>query len=89
MWRIDLASGLTTRLTDDWGWEWDPSWSPDGLQIAFNHAPEQGGLHSLYVRPADASGTNTLLADTSDIHTPDWSRVNTYAAPLAWAELSA
>jgi Tol biopolymer transport system component len=75
LWRIDLArSGIATRLTDDPGWHWDPAWSPDGTQIAFNHAATQGSNHSLFVRPSDASGRNTLLVDSGmDIFSPDWS----------------
>jgi Tol biopolymer transport system component len=74
LWRLDLArSGLTTRLTDDQGMEWDPDWSPEGTQIAFTHAGSQGSNAGLFIRSADASGPNTLLVDSGNIYQPDWS----------------
>ena len=74
LWRIDLArSALATKLTDHPGWEWDPDWSPDGAQIAYNHAPTPGGDHGLFVRAPDPSSPGTLLLKSGNIVGPDWS----------------
>ena len=77
IWLIDLArAGLTWRLTDDPAWEFDPAWSPDGKLVAFNsNRPEPGkSLYALFVRPANSSGMDELLAAReSSVSTPDWS----------------
>ena len=74
LWRIDPArAGLATRLTDHPGWEWDPDWSRDGVQIAYTQGLTPGGDHELFVRGADPSSPNTRLLKSGNIAMPDWS----------------
>jgi Tol biopolymer transport system component len=75
IWLIDLArAGTATRLTDNAAREYDPTWSPDGSQVAFNSS-RIGERFSLWRRGAGGSGDDELLvkSDTS-LTAPDWSR---------------
>src|SRR5207244_6160280 len=35
IWIVEVASGRSTRLTTDPGWDAFPTWSPDGSRIVF------------------------------------------------------
>jgi eukaryotic-like serine/threonine-protein kinase len=48
LWVLEVASGLRTRLTFDAGDEGNPTWSPDGAQIAFSSS--RSGHLDLYVK---------------------------------------
>ncbi len=50
-----------------------PSWSPDGAQIAFGHAPASGNVGDLFVMDRDG-GNLHALAETPTINElgPDW-----------------
>ena len=39
--------GAIRRLTNDSDWDWKPSWSPDGTQIAFSSSRD--GNYEIYV----------------------------------------
>jgi dipeptidyl aminopeptidase/acylaminoacyl peptidase len=75
LWLIDLArSGAATRLTDDLGFESDPSWSPEGRRLAFTHSAIEPPRHfGLFVRPAEPSGQNQSWLNSGNISTPHWS----------------
>jgi Tol biopolymer transport system component len=60
-----------TRLTNDRFSQWTPSWSPDGIKIAFNS--NQSGTYQIYVMNADGSGLTQLTHDKSDHWDPAWS----------------
>jgi Tol biopolymer transport system component len=49
----------------------DPSWSPDGEQIAF--ASDRSGNYDIYIMNADGSGVRRLTFDTVDERRPRWS----------------
>lgn len=54
---------------------YEPTWSPDGLQIAFT-GYRQYAFPQIYTVPADGSGAETLLTDPTDSASkgqPDWS----------------
>jgi Tol biopolymer transport system component len=65
---------LTTNLADDW---W-PTWSPDGMKVAFqsNRNLTPGGNVSqldIYVVSADGTGETRLTTDTTNEAQPAWS----------------
>ena len=79
IWLIDLTrDGAASPLTDDPAWEFDPAWSPDGRQIAFNsNRPlPQRSAYSLFVRASNSSGQDFKLVDGggTTVNMPDWSR---------------
>jgi len=64
-----------TRLTDDAGTDWYPSWSPDGTKIAFTS--DRDGNDDIYVMYADGSNiiqtSRTRLTDNPAMDTnPSW-----------------
>jgi Tol biopolymer transport system component len=64
------GSGLV-RLTDDPVADFDPSWSPDGRQIAYRHEDEMSG--QIYVMNADGSGQRNLTRRRGLDYSPAWS----------------
>lgn len=62
------------RLTHDKGYDWTPTWSPDGMRIAF--ASDRDGPMEIYVMDADGSDvqrlTHTKGKHRSSVD-PDWS----------------
>jgi Tol biopolymer transport system component len=66
-------SPRTRRRTDD-DWSQDPSWSPDGKQIAFDGArKETGELPHIYVMRADGTRTHRLTGGRAYQWNPVWS----------------
>jgi Tol biopolymer transport system component len=63
------GTGLT-RLTSDPGNDFDPSWSPDGSQIAFRS--ERDGNNEIYVMDADGSGQRNVSQYPGDDWGPAW-----------------
>jgi Tol biopolymer transport system component len=59
IWVIDIASGKSTRITNDAPPENNPLWSPDGKYILYvaNRPP----YSAIYRRPSDGSGAEEML----------------------------
>jgi len=76
IWLMDLATGTSTRLTDDPGRDFDPAWSPDGKYIIFNS--DRLGRNSLFMRPSNGSGADVSLlkSDTDNFTVAAWSPTN-------------
>jgi len=65
---------LTNNLADDF----DPSWSPDGKQIAFVSTRDDGS--SIYFMNADGTGVVLLTKDLRNSRSPAWSPISTQIA---------
>ncbi len=75
IWRMDADGMNPTRLTSgNYGPDDEPTWSPDGMRIAFTRVPE-GAAESnekIFVMNADGS-TPTEIPGQFDVHIePDW-----------------
>lgn len=70
---LELSSGSLSRLTDSLSYEGRPSWSPDGLWLAYEAYTDAGGLE-IFIGPADGSGSAVQLTmDPAADHSPAWS----------------
>ena len=60
---LDVAKQrVTKRLTKNGVQDGNPVWSPDGKQIAFYRATEDGGYH-IWVMNIDGTGVRDLMPD--------------------------
>jgi TolB protein len=78
VWSINADGTDLTRLTHSPGPDFDPSWSPDGTQIAFRS--ERSGDSEIWVMKADGTGQRRLTAGLSPAWSPDGSSI-AYASP--------
>ena len=69
VWTIDAHGTDLTRLTHSPAFEFDPSWSPDGTQIAFRS--ERSGEPEIWVMNADGTGQRRLAAGLSPAWSPE------------------
>jgi TolB protein len=73
VWTINADGTDLTRLTHSPGPDFDPSWSPDGTQIAFRS--ERHGVPEIWLMNADGSGEHRLAAGLSPAWSPDGSTI--------------
>jgi TolB protein len=73
VWTIDADGTDLTRLTHSPWPEFDPSWSPDGTQIAFRS--ERSGEPEIWLMNADGKGQRRLTAGLSPAWSPDGSLI--------------
>lgn len=77
----DIGGGNARALTEDFGWNIQPKFSPDGKQIAF--VSDRGGLTNLWVMNADGTGLKQLSDEKKNIiHSPAWSPDGEYIAVM-------
>jgi Tol biopolymer transport system component len=60
IYKLDLASGVESRVTLDPHDDVLPVWSPDSRHIAFG-SNREGGMFSIYQKPSDLSATEEVL----------------------------
>jgi TolB protein len=58
IWVVSSDSGRPRRLTDTYEDDWNPSWSPDGKQLAFDRNDD--GRNWIYVVNSDGTGLRRL-----------------------------
>jgi len=69
---MDLSGGAPLNVNDDLAYNWEPSWSPDGTQIAF--LTTRGGVREIWLVPSGGgSETRFIRSDEKDMAHPDWS----------------
>jgi Tol biopolymer transport system component len=73
VWTIDPDGTQLTRLTRSLGPDFDPSWSPDGTQIAFRS--ERSGEPEIWVMNAEGANQRRLAAGLSPAWSPDGSLI--------------
>jgi len=71
LWKMDLASGQSTRLTNTPAIETAPSYSPDGSRIVFES--DRSGTPQLYVMPANGGEATRISFGAGRYGTPVWS----------------
>jgi eukaryotic-like serine/threonine-protein kinase len=71
IWILDIARGARTRFTFDPADDNSPVWSPDGKNIVFSSNRKR--QFQLFIKPADGSGEEQLLGDSSGQPT-SWSK---------------
>ena len=73
LWVMDVARGVTSRVTATPGDERDPVWSPDGRSLVF--IARRDGAADLRRKGLRASEPETVLTDSPDEDIPEsWSR---------------
>ncbi|MEM8958452.1 MAG: Tol-Pal system beta propeller repeat protein TolB [Pseudomonadota bacterium] len=71
LYRLDLAGGTRSRLTEAPSIETAPSFAPDGARIVFES--DRSGSQQLYVMQADGSGIERISFGPGRYGTPVWS----------------
>ena len=74
VWVVNADGSDRTRLTTRPGPEFDPSWAPDGLRIAYRDS--RRGINQddeIYVMNADGTGQSNLTNDPANDWSPVWS----------------
>ena len=74
IWLVELARGVTSRLTLDPGNDIYPIWSPDGSRLVFG-SDRDSGVFNLYQKQANGAGDDELVAKSLD----------PMAAPYSWS----
>ena len=78
LWLIDLARGVSSRLTDDPAGDSRPTWSPDGDRIVF--ASPRGLPPNLYLKAVRGGVEERLFTSTHNTQPTDWSRGSPFLA---------
>ncbi len=71
IWTMAPGGHNLRRVALSCGWDWFPSWAPNGRQLAFARACN--GAFSIYVVNADGSGLRRLTPTKLDAEWPSWS----------------
>lgn len=84
LYRLPLAGGQAEALTEGIGWDFQPSFSPDGRSIAF--VSDRGGAENIWVMNADGSDPVPVSDERENLlHNPAWTPDGEFiAARKAW-----
>jgi dipeptidyl aminopeptidase/acylaminoacyl peptidase len=81
LYRVDVATGAATRLTDEKNGNFEPSPSPDGTQLAFTSSRD--GDTEIYVMPLGGGAATRLTHFHKDDWAPQWSPDGAWIAFLS------
>ncbi len=70
IWRVDLASGTRTQITQDVADDYAPEWSPDGRRIAF--VSNRGGQPDIWVTSGGEADVQRVTNDATSESKPRW-----------------
>ena len=70
---LQLPTPRLVPLTSLRGWELNPTFSPDGSQIAFAWDGEKGGNADIYLKMIGSSEVRRLTTDPAEDAAPSWS----------------
>jgi len=73
IWVVQADGSDVQRVTRAPAQEFDPTWSPDGSQIAYRHQTGDDGTTEIYVMDADGSAQRNLTHNDVADWGPDWS----------------
>jgi Tol biopolymer transport system component len=77
IWLFDLVRGTSSRLTFDPSDNLNPTWSPDGRQIAFTS--KRKGERELFLKASSGTGEEQpILTSEVQRHAEDWTRDGKY-----------
>ena len=74
IWYIEIARGITSRLTTNVANDWYPVWSPDGRQLAFASDRDSGARFLPYLKTSLDPGSSESPLNKSTDGVSDWSR---------------
>lgn len=72
---LDMTDASLLRLTETTAYDGSPTWSPDGLWLAYEsyESHSEGGSLDIFIRPVDGSQKPVALADDPAAdHSPTW-----------------
>ncbi len=75
---VDADGSNVVRLTNNPAFDWQPTWSPDGRQIAFTS--DRSGSWQIYTMSVDGSNVKRLTNSPGDNRDPAWSPDGRYLA---------
>ena len=80
IWTSNADGSEMTRLTNDNNYSDYPSWSPDGMKLAYNSSGV--GPNQIYVMNADGTNQTNISGNASENIFPSWSPDGTLPFPI-------
>jgi eukaryotic-like serine/threonine-protein kinase len=95
VWYLEIARGITARLTTHVANDWYPVWSPDGRQVLFGSDRDGGAGHVPYLKTSMDPGSSEFRPQglservaVPDLLPSDWSADGRWIAYVGYAQAS-